>query len=224
MSSEYWSEQDKDKLLLQAFRNLEARGIKSELAKSATPFTQLRNECECVMRSESFAKSVKEYLRVRSILRRSLEMFFTYIAMSARANWENVPPAIQPITARGWFLGRWLPTFLVVDGPIGRFLNGRESPLSQTLPVACPMLKAARDFLQNKEFYTLRNGFAHWGFDWEVVGGESYVVAYNWESDLPIMKLHQKEADAYHIITFAIIQILDITMINPARVGRINEV
>jgi len=142
-------------------------------------------------------------------------MFFTYIAMSARANWENVPPAIRPITARGWFLGRWLPTFLVIDGPIGRFLNSRESPLSQTLPVASPMLDAARDFLRNKEFYTLRNGFAHWGFDWEVVGDESYVVAYNWENDLPIMKLHQKEADAYHIITFAIIEILNITMINP---------
>ena len=70
-----------------------------------------------LMRNESFANSIDEYLRLRSILRRSVEMFFTYIAMSARANWRNVPDAIRPITARGWFLGRWLATFLIIDGP-----------------------------------------------------------------------------------------------------------
>jgi hypothetical protein len=215
MSLEHWSEQDKDRLLLKAFRDLEPRGFKSEWAKSASPFTELRSECESLMRNEAFAKSIDEYLRLRSILRRSVEMFFTYIATSARANWKNVPDAIRPVTARGWFLGRWLPTFLVIDGPIGRFLNSQDSPLSHTLPIASPMLDSARDFLRNREFYTLRNGFAHWGFDWETVGNESYIVAYNWENDLPIMKLHQKEADAYHIITFAIIEILNDTMINP---------
>ena len=215
MSLEHWSEQDKDKFLLKAFRDLEPRGFKSEWAKSALPFTELRGECESLMRNESFAKSIDEYLRLRSILRRSVDMFFTYIAMSARANWKDVPDAIRPITARGWFLGRWLPTFLVIDGPIGRFLNSQDSPLSHPLPIVSPILDSAREFLRNKEFYTLRNAFAHWGFDWETVGNESYIVAYNWEKDLPIMKLHQKEADAYHIITFAIIEILHSTMINP---------
>ena len=215
MSLEQWSEQDKDKLLLKAFRDLEPRGFKSVWAKSASPFTELRNECESLMHNESFAKSIDEYLRLRSILRRSVEMFFTYIAMSARADWKKVPDAIRPITARGWFLGRWLPTFLVIDGPIGRFLNSPDSPLSHTLPIASPVLDSACVFLRNKDFYTLRNAFAHWGFDWETVGNESYIVAYNWEKDLPIMKLHQKEADAYHIITFAIVEILHGTMINP---------
>ncbi len=215
MSSMDWSEQEKDQVLRRAFRDLESRGIRSEWAKSSSPFTQLRNECKNLMHDEVFAKSVEDYLRVRSILRRSVEMFFTYIAMSARANWENVLPSIRPVTARGWFLGRWLPTFLIIDGPIGRFLNGRDSPLCDIPPNTCPTLNAARDFLRNKEFITLRNGFAHWGFDWEIVGSESYIVAYNWDNDLPIMKLHQKEADGYHIITFAIIEILNDTMINP---------
>jgi hypothetical protein len=215
MSSKRWSEQEKDQLLTRAFQDLELRGIKSDWAKSPSPFAQLRNECNGLMGDEVFARTVKEYLRARSILRRSVEMFFTYIAMSARANWENVPESIRPVTARGWFLGRWLPTFLIIDGPIGRFLNGRDSPLCRIPPDTCPTLNAARDFLRYKEFYALRNGFAHWGFDWETVGSESYVVAYNWDNDLPIVKLHQKEADAYHIITFAIIEILNDTMINP---------
>ncbi|MCC6758999.1 MAG: hypothetical protein IT395_05185 [Candidatus Omnitrophica bacterium] len=215
MASKHWTEKEKDKLLLKAFRDLETRDIKSELAKSATPFTELQNECSNLMRDKDFANSIEEYLRPRSIVRRAVKMFFTYIAMSARAKWDDVPPAIRPVTARGWFLGRWLPTFLIIDGPIGRFLNSPESPLNKTLPIASPMLDAARNFLQNKEFYKLRNGFAHWGFDWEIVGNESYVVAYNWETDLPIIKLHQKEADAFHIITFSIIEILNSTMINP---------
>jgi hypothetical protein len=215
MALEHWSAQDKDRLLLKAFRDLEPRGFNFKWAKSASPFTELKSECESLMRNEAFAQSIDEYLLLRSILRRSVEMFFTYIAMSARANWKNVPDTIRPVTARGWFLGRWLPTFLVIDGPIGRFLNSQDSPLSHTLPISSRMLDSARGFLRNKEFYTLRNGFAHWGFDWETVGDESYIVAYNWETDLPIMKLHQKEADAYHIITFAIIEILNDTMINP---------
>jgi hypothetical protein len=37
----------------------------------------------------------------------------------------------------------------------------------------------------------MRSGCAHWGFDWEAAGQESYVMAYNWESELPPMKLHQ---------------------------------
>jgi hypothetical protein len=59
------------------------------------------------------------------------------------------------------------------------------------------------------EFSSTRSGCALWSFDWEAAGQESYVMAYNWESDLPTMKLHQKEADAYPIITFAFVEILN---------------
>jgi hypothetical protein len=141
-------------------------------------------------------------------------MLFTFIAMSARGDWAAVPDEIRPITARGWFLGRWVPTFLIIDGPIGRFLNAESSPLA-TLPFECPALASAREILRNKEFKALRNGFAHWGFDWETLGGESYVVAYDWERDLPTVKLHQREADAFHIIAFAVVEILHDTMLNP---------
>lgn len=72
-----------------------------------------------------------------------------------------------------------------------------------------PILRAAREFLNDRLFRLLRNGFAHWGFDWEVVGRESYVIAYDWERDLPTAKLHEAEADAFHIIAFALVEVLD---------------
>lgn len=35
------------------------------------------------------------------------------------------------------------------------------------------------------------------------------MIAYDWERDLPTAKLHQSEADAFHIIAFALVEVLD---------------
>jgi hypothetical protein len=156
-----------------------------------------------------FAVELRRYLQTHSIVPRAVQMFFTLISLAARARWQDVPEDIRPITARGWFLGRWLPTFLILDGPIGRFLCSDASPLNSQVGPNHPFLTASREFLNDRLFRLLRNGFTHWGFDWEVVGGESYVVAYDWERDLPTAKLHQEEADAFHIAAFALIEILD---------------
>jgi len=121
---------------------------------------------------------------------------------------------MRGVVARGWFLGRWLPTFLVIDGPIGRFFLSDTSPLVSRLGPAFPVLSAARDLLGEKSFRSLRNGFAHWGFDWEVVGRDSYIVAYDWDRDLPIAKLHQEEADAFHICAYAFIEVVDDILIS----------
>jgi hypothetical protein len=78
---------------------------------------------------------------------------------------------------------------------------------------AAPSVGAA--FLNDRIFRLLRNGFAHWAFDWDVVGPDSYVVAYDWERDLPTAKLHLEEADAFHIVAFAVIEILNEVFIRP---------
>jgi hypothetical protein len=78
-----------------------------------------------------------------------------------------------------------------------------------------PLLASARDFLNNKLFTDLRNGFAHWAFDWDAIEGDSYVVSYNWETGSITAKLHQEEADAFHIIAYALIEILDEVVIAP---------
>jgi hypothetical protein len=210
---------EKDAILRDAFRALDARGFSSPWAKHPTPFTALHAECLEVMAESAFAAELRTYLRTHSIVRRALEMFYTHISMAARARWDEVPEHIRPITARGWFLGRWLPTFLIIDGPIGRFVCSDTSPLYSRLGPNRPILSAARDFLNDRLFKLLRNGFAHWGFDWEVVGRESYVIAYDWERDLPVAKLHQSQADAFHIIAFALVEVLDDVFISQ-RSGR----
>jgi len=165
------------------------------------------------MKDATFVQSLDNYLQSRTIISRSITMFFTQVALAADIDWRLAPLQYRSVAARGWFLGRWIPTFLIIDGPIGRFICGNKSPLYQRLATDTPLLSAAQEFLSNPLFRTLRNGFAHYGFDWEVINYQSYVIAYDWEKDLPIAKLHQEEADAFHIIAFALIQILDDVMI-----------
>ena len=202
-------ETEKDSTLRNAFATLRGRGITSAWASSLRPYTDLLRECLGHMADPLLVSDLQHYLRAHAVIRHSVEMFCTYIALSARSKWDDVPDDIKPITARGWFLGRWLPTFLIIDGPIGRFVCGDTSPLHRKVGPSAPLLTAVRDFLNDRQFRLLRNGFAHWGFEWDVVGSESYVVAYDWERDLPTTKLHQLEADAFHIVAFALIEIID---------------
>ena len=202
------SADEKDQMLQRAFRSLSARGLDSPLIRASRPYTELLHECQALAGDEVFCADLERYLRIHSTLPRAVEMFFTYIALSARVDWKSTPEPMRGIAARAWFLGLWLPTFLILDGPVGRFLCGSDSPFGSRFGADLPMLTGARDFLNNRLFRLLRNGFAHWAFHWEVVGGQSYVVANDPERDLPTAKLHQEEADAFHIAAFAIIEIL----------------
>ncbi len=208
MSSVYTAA-DKDEMLRDAFALLKPRGISSAWADADKPYTHLSEECHSLMREIAFRRELGDYLRLRSIIPRTLKMFLTYLSMSANADWTKVSDVLKPLAARGWCLGRWLPTFLIIDGPIGRFLCAPDSPLHSRLGPNYPLLRAARDFLGDRLFKLVRNGFAHWGFDWEVIGTESYVVAYDWERDLPVAKLHQKEADAFHVAALSLVEIID---------------
>ncbi len=199
---------EKDKILRDAFEILKARVVVSAWSLEYQPYTALFNECQQLIQDESFSKGLRDYIRVHTTLPRGIQMLFTCISMAARARWEDVPDGIKPVVARGWFLGRWLPTFLIIDGPVGRFLSANDSPFSNFYGPNWPTITAAKDFLGERTFKLVRNGFAHWGFDWEVVVENSYIVAYDWERDLPVAKLHQAEADAYHIVVFALIEVI----------------
>jgi len=207
-----YSPAEKNEILRNAFNKLVFKGISSKWAISLQLFTELREESILLMNDSAFCKDLEDYLKSHQILTHALKMFFTQIAMSARANWYDVPEEIRPIAAREWFLGRWIPTFLIIDGPIGRFMCKSGSPLFETLKSQYqryPFLASARDFLNSSLFMKLRHAFAHWAFDWEVAGNESYVVSYDWETDIPTAKLNQEEADAFRIASFALIEIID---------------
>jgi len=201
---------EKDAMLRAAFVRLAAPVETSPWLVSAAPYSQLRDECLGLLADPDFGMKLRSYVAGRAAVRRAFEMFFTFIAMAARAQWQDAPEHIRGVTARGWFLSRWVPTFLIIDGPVGRFILSEDSPLAGRFASgANPLLGSVRRFLNDRTFRLLRNGFAHWAFDWEVVGPDSYVVAYDWERDLPTAKLHLEEADAYHIAAFAVIEILN---------------
>ena len=214
MAGTRYSPAEKDGILRQAFDQLKARGVGSPWAASPNPWTEIEVECRVLMDNLDFTKALDLYLRIHTGLSRSVTMLFTFIAMAANARWQDLPEESRGVAARGWFLGRWVPTFLIVDGPIGRFVCGEESPLKPWFGQSYPMITSARDFLNDRLFRVVRNGFAHWAFDWEVVGRESYIVAYDWERDLPTAKMHQAECDAYHIIAFALVEVLEAVFIS----------
>ena len=204
---------EKNKILRDAFAKISDRVAKSAWTSSPNPYSDLYADCRTLIADPEFSEGLTRYLAARAVVRRSIEMFFTHIAMAARAQWQDAPIAARCVAARGWFLGRWIPTFLIIDGPIGRFLFNDSSPMSR-IPASSAVLTAARDFLNDRTFRLLRNGFAHWAFHWEVIGPDSYVVAYDWERDLPTAKLHLHEADAFHIAAFALIEVLDEVLVS----------
>lgn len=203
-------------MLRKAFSRLSARVAPSSWTTSPAPYSQLRDECFGLLVDNGLGTSLRRYLANHAAVRRAFEMFFTFIAMAARAKWQDAPEHSRGIAARGWFLSRWIPTFLIIDGPVGRFILSKDSPLAGVLESgSTPLLASVRSFLDDRTFRLLRNGFAHWAFDWDVVGPDSYVVAYDWERDLPTAKLHLEEADAFHIVAFAVIEVFNEAFISP---------
>lgn len=205
--------QQKNEMLRSALLRLKGRITPSAWVSSNTPYTDLRKECILLASDPEFEANLSAYLAQNTIIRRASTMF---LAMAARAQWQDAPEEFRSVAARGWFLGRWLPTFLIIDGPVGRLVLADQSPLSAASTTnKAPFIHAVRTFLNDRTFRLLRNGFAHWSFDWEVVGPDSFVVAYDWERDLPTAKLHVEEADAYHISAFSIIEVIDDTFLRP---------
>ena len=211
-------------MLRGAFARLSGRVTQSQWTSSTAPYSQLREECIPLLSQADFDLKLRGYLANHATVRRAFEMFFTFISMSARAKWQDVPEHIRGIVARGWFLGRWIPTFLAIDGPVGRFVLNDDSPLAVPIKAGvAPLLASVHGFLKDRTFLLLRNGFAHWAFDWDVVGPDQYVVAYDWERDLPTAKLHLEEADAYDIVAYAVIEILNEVFVSSRSRGTPDE-
>jgi hypothetical protein len=207
---------DRDEHLLRAFTALEARIRPSEWTRSSAPFRDLEDCFRSLAAQQRVVDDVAQYLRANPVLENSIEMLFTSISMSARARWSAAPEHIRGVVARGWFLGRWLPTFLVLDGPIQRFLKSKA--FSRQNEPASSMLKAVRSFFDTKEFMLLRHAFAHWSFRWEVINGDSVIIGTN-DANVENVRVRRAEADAFHIITFALIEVLNDVFLRPHRSG-----
>ncbi|MDY7093616.1 MAG: hypothetical protein SX243_11660 [Acidobacteriota bacterium] len=197
--------EEKDSQLAEAFLTLGDRIPDSDWRKSDNPYRYLLENLSESRKNSELLADVRDYLTKHPAVSNAVEMLFTSIAMSARADWRSGPVEHRGVLARGWFLGRWVPTFLVLDGPISRFLR---SQAFRRQVGTTKILREVRAFLQASDFVRLRHAFAHWSFRWEVTGSDSEIVGYG-KTPSDEVRLSRAEADAFHIITYAIIEVVD---------------
>src|SRR6185312_14487299 len=155
-----------DELLFPLLKN---RGIASLWAERSNPRTDLDSECRTLAEDSEFTKSLASYLADNPVVVQSLDNVLAQLAFSAGIHWRQASEILRPLARQGWHLSRWLPTFLLIDGPLGRLLRNKQSPLAARLRLdhaALPLLANSRDAFNHDLFRRVRNGFAHWSFTW----------------------------------------------------------
>lgn len=178
----------------------------SPLYDLTKPYSALLADCRELAASPNVAAAVGAYLHARPAVCEAADMLVTAISMSANAKWRRVPEGVRPVAARGWFLNRWLPTFLIVDGPIMRFMNNGALWKGQSRrPTA---FNAARALLGDKIFVAVRNAFAHWSFGWETINREHWILVYDQTSGVERIRFHQRQGDALHMIAWSVVEVL----------------
>ena len=158
---------DKDQLLRLMLQGLTARGIARRWAQLDKPHTALVDECQSIVKNPLRVDAFRQYLRDNPSIQKTVLTFISHLAMATSVPWQSTPEVVRPVARWGWHIGRWLPTFLIVDGPLGRFLRNTDSPLVAMLRTdhaSFPVLSQARDAFMHDFFRQVRNGFGHWAF------------------------------------------------------------
>lgn len=195
-------EPDRNSHLQRAFVALSSRIASSPWTSSDQPYSAMVTAFGDLYSQTDVRADVCTYLGQNPSVASAVEMLFTSVAMSARADWRATPDSVRGVAARGWFLGRWIPTFLVLDGPIMRFLTSEAFRRQTGSPV---LFRAVRAFFSNRDFMLLRHAFAHWSFSWRTDGNDSEIVTIG-RSPGEEVRVSRAEADAFHIITFALVE------------------
>ncbi len=202
---------DKDQLLSKLLQELAARGLARKWAQSQTPYSDLTRDCSLLISDPRLRREFGDYLRANPIIQETVHTLLSHLAMATNGRWQEVPLPARLIARYGWMIGRWLPTFLIIDGPLGRFLRGADSPLNillRTQHVKYPVLAQTRDVFNHDLFRRVRNGVGHWSFTFEQQGTER-LVCFDWETGQRTAEVSIMEAEALHLASFSTIECLD---------------
>ena len=194
------------------FPLLQRRGIADAWANAEDARHEITAECHKLSDDAAFMSSLEAYLASNPIIRASFESVLAQLALAAGVWWQETSPILHPLSRRGWHIGRWLPTFLLVQGPLGRLVKDRNSPLGKRLRTkdsGLPLLCSARDAFHNDHFRRIRNGFAHWSFEWIDRGAESEVVIIHWETGQEEIRVSLRECEALHLLTFTVTEAIN---------------
>lgn len=202
----------RDELLRTLLQILAARGIARRWAESETPRSDLERECTAIVATREIVEQLARYLGANPVISLSVETFLAHLSVGANLRAEHVPVPQRMLVPLGTRIARWLPTLLVVDGPLGRLLRASDSPLSQLLRTEhtrYPCLASARDAFNHDLFRRVRNGVGHWAFSWEQGAGEQRLVCYDHVTGERSAEVSLLEAEALHVVSFAVVECLD---------------
>ncbi len=194
------------------FSLLASRGIAKGWASQPSPRQVLAEECRKLMADVAFRRELSAYVAANPVIGQSVETVLAQLAFSAGVESNPTNPLLRELAHRGRHLSRWLPTFLLIDGPLGRLLRQRPSPLAAKLSAAhseTPLLASARDAFNDNLFRKVRNGFAHWSFTWRAVGTSAQITIFNFESGAQEAEISLLEAEALHYLSASVIGTLD---------------
>jgi hypothetical protein len=203
---------DRDELLGRLLSLLADRGIARKWAATREPQATLDQECTAVASDPQRLRLFGDYLRAKPVVQRSVDNLLAHISVAANARREHLPPPQDVLFGAGWRIARWLPTFLVIDGPLGRFLRAADSPLNAVLKVdhaRYPILAQARDLFSDDLFRRLRNGVGHWAFAFEQGPGGERLICFDYDTGERTADVTLLEAEAFHLASFAVIECLD---------------
>ena len=213
------NETQKDELLQMLLQTLATRGLAVEWASVQKPYSGLVEESRNLLSVNAHLEEFRIYLQSNPIIQDSVETLLSHLAMSANAKWQDTPAVVRPLAQRGWHLGRWLPTFLIIDGPLGRFLKDSNSPLNSILKKEYskyPLLTQARDIFNNDLFRLVRNGVGHWAFYWDEQKDGLYLEMVDWKTGKSTARISVIEGEALHLVAFSVIEVFDKEMFSRA--------
>ena len=191
---------DKDELLRDLLEVLARRGIAERWSQSRTPYSDLRAECSRVASDEAARQQFATYLHQNPVIQLTVESLIEYMAAATLGGPQDADKGLRNLADRGARLTAWLPTFLIIDGPLGHFLRDPDSPLNALLReqhATYPILAQARDLFNHDLFRRVRNAFAHWSFF--LRPGDDRVICLNWDTGQTSVEITPIEAEALHL-------------------------
>ncbi|MFI5072887.1 MAG: hypothetical protein ACHP8A_18580 [Terriglobales bacterium] len=209
----------KNQLLRTMLTQLAVRKIGKIWANTQAPYSALVYECKLLRDDKVFLDDLSKYLDKNPIIHQSVSTLLAHIAMAANARWQDTPRAVQMLSRRGWHIGRWIPTFLIIDGPLARLFKDKHSPIVRLLKLKYseyPILSQARDIFIHDEFRLIRNGIGHWSFIWEDKEPDDLIQIFDEKTNRCTLTITKSDAEAFHLTAFSIVEILDVNLLTPA--------